>query len=83
MTLFLLFDQLMAEIMGANHYCSHMMMQADLDMESTKFEIQSLRRVIKIWKVRWMIQSLLGMLLCFLGMTLWKGEMRPLLEHIN
>ena len=34
----------MAEIMGANHYCSHMMMQADLDMESTRTEIQSLRR---------------------------------------
>ena len=35
----------MAEIMGANHYCSHMMTRADLDMESARTEIQSLRRV--------------------------------------
>ena len=35
----------MAEIIGANHYCSHMMMQADLDVESTNSEMQSLKRV--------------------------------------
>ena len=35
----------MAEIMGPNHYCSHMMMQADLDVESTNSEMQSLKRV--------------------------------------
>ena len=45
MTLFWWFDRLMAEIIGANHYFSHMMTQADLDMKSAKFEIQSLRRV--------------------------------------
>ena len=35
----------MAEIMEANHYCSHMMTQAGLDMKSTNSEVQSLKRV--------------------------------------
>ena len=31
--------------MGANHYCSHMMTQAELDVESVNSEVQSLKRV--------------------------------------
>ena len=31
--------------MGANHYCSHMMVQAELDVESANSEVQSLKRV--------------------------------------
>ena len=31
--------------MGANHYSSHMMTQAELNVESTNSEVQSLRRV--------------------------------------
>ena len=31
--------------MGVNHYCSHMMVQAELDVESVNSEMQSLKRV--------------------------------------
>ena len=31
--------------MGANHYCSHMLTQAELDVESANSEVKNLKRV--------------------------------------
>ena len=69
--------------MGANHYCSHMMTQAELNVESANSEVQSLRRVNQDLESTLANTELARDAAMLSGMKLWKGEMRLLLGHIN